>query len=266
MMDIETVDTFVSRSFGNKISPANILKLRAKISDTSEAYQRMTWDALEKSIRDYISEVNVDNIGVISRELMKENLVRGRGVLWQSIMQAQAASPTLTPVYASLVAIINSRMPYIVELLIRRLVIQFVHALQQNDNTACLSACRFLVHLIHQKVVHEILSLDMLVLLIDVGTNDSVEVAITLFNECGKKMEDISSKGVNGVFGILKHMIRQEKLDKRIEYMLEAIFQVRKEGFKDYTVMEELQLVKEPGQFIHMTALRLNHDPQDVLG
>ena len=54
--------------------------------------------------------MNTGNITIIVREVFKENIVRGRGLLCRSIIQAQAASPTFTHVYAALVAVINSKV------------------------------------------------------------------------------------------------------------------------------------------------------------
>ena len=44
----------------------------------SLAYQRMSWEALKKSINGLINKVNVSNIEFIVRELFQENIVRGR--------------------------------------------------------------------------------------------------------------------------------------------------------------------------------------------
>ena len=45
---------------------------------TSLAYQRMSWEALKKSINGLINKVNVSNIAMIIQELLQENIVRGR--------------------------------------------------------------------------------------------------------------------------------------------------------------------------------------------
>lgn len=44
----------------------------------SLAYQRMSWEALKKSINGLINKVNVSNIVMIIQELLQENIVRGR--------------------------------------------------------------------------------------------------------------------------------------------------------------------------------------------
>lgn len=107
----KSVDLLTTRTGGAYIPPAKLRMMQAQITDkSSAAYQRIAWEALKKSIHGHINKVNTGNITVIVRELFKENIVRGRGLLCRSIIQAQAASPTFTHVYAALVAVINSKV------------------------------------------------------------------------------------------------------------------------------------------------------------
>lgn len=262
-----TVDLLTSKTGGAYIPPAKLRMLQAEITDkSSAAYQRIAWEALKKSIHGYINKVNVDNIGIITRELLKENIVRGRGLICKSIIQAQAASPTFTHVYAALVSVINSKFPNIGELLLKRLVIQFKRGFRRNDKTVCLSASRFIAHLVNQRVAHEILALEILTLLVETPTDDSVEVAIAFLKESGMKLQEVSSKGVNAIFEMLKNILHEGRLDKRVQYMIEVVFQVRKDGFKDHVaVPEALELVEEDDQFTHLIMLDEATDAQDVL-
>ena len=80
--------------------------------------------------------MNVSNIGNILLELFQENIVRGRGLVARSVMQAQAASPMFTHVYAALVAIINVKFPQIGELIAKRLIVRFRRAFRRNDKVS----------------------------------------------------------------------------------------------------------------------------------
>lgn len=262
-----TVDLLTSKTGGAYIPPAKLRMMQAEITDkTSAAYQRISWEALKKSIHGYINKVNVDNIGIITRELLRENIVRGRGLLCRSIIQAQAASPTFTHVYAALVAIINSKFPNIGELLLKRLVIQFKRGFRRNDKSICLSSSRFVAHLVNQRVAHEILALEILTLLVENPTDDSVEVAIAFLKEVGQKLTEVSGKGINAIFEMLKNILHEGKLDKRVQYMIEVVFQIRKDGFKDHAaVADSLELVEEDDQFTHLIMLDEATDTQDIL-
>jgi len=101
-----------TRAGGTYVPPARLRALQAQITDkTSKEYQRMAWEALKKSINGLINKVNVSNIKHIVPELFGENLVRGRGLFCRSIMKAQAASLPFTPIYAAMVAIVNTKLP-----------------------------------------------------------------------------------------------------------------------------------------------------------
>lgn len=48
--------------------------------------------------------------------------------------------------------------------------------------------------------------------------------------------------------------------------MIEVMFQIRKDGFKDHpAVIEQLDLVPEEDQFTHLLTLDSAKDPQDIL-
>lgn len=260
-------DLLTSKTGGAYIPPAKLRMMQAEINDkSSEAYQRISWEALKKSIHGFINKINVDNIGIVTRELLKENIVRGRGLLCRSIIQAQAASPTFTHVYAALVSIINSKFPNIGELLLQRLVITFRRGFRRNDKTICVTASKFIAHLVNQRVAHEILALEILTLLVETPTDDSVEVAIAFLKECGQKLTEVTGKGVNAIFEMLKNILHEGRLEKRVQYMIEVVFQVRKDGFKDHVpVIEQLELVEEDDQFTHLIMLDEATETQDIL-
>ena len=130
-----------SRSGGVYMPPARLRALQAEAAakdKASQEYQRLSWDALRKSITGIINKVNIANIKEVVPELFSENLIRGRGLFARSIMKAQAASLPFTPVYAALVAIINTKLPQVGELVFTRLVSQFRRAFKRNDKVCLL--------------------------------------------------------------------------------------------------------------------------------
>ncbi len=250
-------ETLTTRTGGAYIPPAKLRAMQEAITDKSSAqFQRLAWEALKKSINGLINKVNTPNIAVIVRELFAENIVRGRGLLCQSVSQAQTASPTFTHVYAALAAIINTKFPNVGELLLKRLVLNFKRGFRRNDKTRCMSSTRFIAHLVNQQVAHEVLALEILTLLLESPTDDSVEVAIGFLKECGQKLGEVSPRGIHAIFERLRHVLHESLLDKRTQYMIEVMFQVRKDGFKDNpSVPEELDLVEDDDQFTHMLTL-----------
>jgi pre-mRNA-splicing factor CWC22 len=134
----EAAKVTTMRSGGVYMPPARLRAMReAAASDkTSNEYQRLSWDALRKSITGIVNRVNVTNIKDVVPELFEENLIRGRGLFCRSVMKAQSASLPFTPVFAALVSVVNTKLPQVGELLITRLVSQFRRSFKRNDKVS----------------------------------------------------------------------------------------------------------------------------------
>ena len=68
-----------SRSGGVYMPPARLRALQAEAAakdKASQEYQRLSWDALRKSITGIINKVNIANIKEVVPELFSENLIR----------------------------------------------------------------------------------------------------------------------------------------------------------------------------------------------
>lgn len=124
-----------SKSGGVYMPPARLRALQAAASkDKSSAdYQRLSWDALRKSLTGIVNRVNIGNIKDVIPELFAENLIRGRGLFARSVMKAQASSLPFTSVFACMVAIINTKLPQVGELVLTRLISQFRRSFKRND-------------------------------------------------------------------------------------------------------------------------------------
>ncbi|KAG9531990.1 MIF4G-domain-containing protein, partial [Aureobasidium melanogenum] len=256
------------RSGGTYVPPARLRALQAEIGNdpSSKEFQRMAWEALKKSINGLINKVNVSNIKYIVPELFGENLIRGRGLFCRSIMKAQAASLPFTPIYAAMVAIVNTKLPQVGELLVNRLIVQFRKAFKRNDKAVCLSSTTFLAHLINQQVAHEMLAAQILLLLLNKPTDDSVEIAVGLMREVGQHIEEFNSQIAMAVYDQFRSILHEADIDKRTQYMVEVLFQVRKDRYKDNpSVKEELDLVEEEDQITHNTGLDDQIEVQDGL-
>ena len=116
------------------------------------------------------------------------------------------------------------------------------------------------------------MALEILTLLLENATDDSVEVAIGFLKECGRKLSEVSPHGLTAVFDRLRHVLHEADLDKRVKYMIEVM--VQKDGFKDNpAVPEGLDLLVEVincklinDQFTHlMSTTEESLDAQDVL-
>ncbi|KAK4685784.1 pre-mRNA-splicing factor CWC22, partial [Tremellales sp. Uapishka_1] len=253
-----------SRSGGAYMPPAKLRALQAEASKDKKSteYQRLSWDALRKSINGLINKVNVSNIKHVVPELFGENLIRGKGLFARSIMKAQASSLPFTPIFAALVAIVNTKLPQVGELLLIRLISQFRRAYKRNDKAICNATATFIAHLCNQSVAHEIVALQILLLCLDKPTNDSIEIAVGFMREVGAFLAEVSPKGNNSVYERFRAVLHEGAIDKRCQYMIEVLFQVRKDKYKENpAIAEGLDLVEEEEQITH----RVNLDDQLVV-
>lgn len=267
--NIDTEDMSNKPTGGAYIPPMKLRMMQAQLQEkNTEAYQRFHWEQIKKRIHGQINRVNVSNIVDVARALLRENLLRGKGLFARSIMQAQAFSPSFSHVFAALVAIINSKFPNIGELILRRLIIQFKRSFRRNDKQTCVTVCKFIAHLANQRVAHEIVILEMLVLLMQNPTDDSIEVTVTLLKECGAMLLKVTPKGSIAVFERLRSVLNDcDSIQERTQYMIETIFHIRKSKFEAYpAVVDELDLIDEDDQISHLIQLNPDdgkpHDPE----
>ncbi|CAO0795091.1 unnamed protein product [Mucor circinelloides] len=257
-----------TRAGGAYIPPHRLRQLQQSIKDTSsEEYQRITWEALKKSINGLINKVNTSNIKMIIPELFGENLIRGRGLYCRSMMKAQQASLPFTPVYAAVTAVVNTKLPAVGALLLTRLVLQFRRAFRRNDKTSCLATTMFIAHLTNQLLADKVLALQILALLLERPTDDSVEIAVGFMREVGALLAQVCPKANNAIYERFRAVLHEGEIDKRIQYMIEVLFQVRKDKYKDNEpVIKELDLVEEDDQIVHSISLDDDDlDSEDML-
>merc|ERR1719319_1445014 len=256
---------------GVYIPPFKMRKLQNKLSkdENSKVYQRLQWEALKKSINGLVNKANKSNIKNICVELFNENLIRGRGLFCRSVMKAQMASPQFTPVYTALVAIVNTKMPELGELLCKRVIMQFQRSYRRKDKITMKAVLTFVAHLINQQVLHELPALQLFSLLLEKNpTNDSVEVAKDFVLHLGSALREISPEGLRGVMEIFRSLLQEEesKLEKRVLYSLESLFKEWKNRFDNFpAIPEELDLLDEGDIITHNLDLTSNHALQKTL-
>ncbi|GMI78651.1 hypothetical protein like AT1G80930 [Hibiscus trionum] len=257
----------LGRSGGVYIPPFKLARMMKETQDKSSVeYQRLTWDALRKSINGLVNKVNATNIKNIIPELFAENLIRGRGLFCRSCMKSQMASPGFTDVFAALVAVVNTKFPEVGDLLLTRIVLQLKRAYKRNDKPQLLAAVKFVAHLVNQQVAHEIVALELLTVLLESPTDDSVEVAVGFVTECGSLLQDLSPKGLHGIFERFRGILHEGEIDKRVQFLIEGLFAIRKAKFQGYpAVRPELDLVEQEDQLTHEISLQDEIDPEITL-
>ena len=225
--------------------------------------QRKSWEEEKRVVHGTINRLNEETIKPLIHDLFdKVNLIRLRGVLAKSILQAAISSPRYSNVYAALLSVINSKLPEVGELVVQRAILAFRRHYRRREKQSCLATAIFLAHLFHQQMVHELLILQILSLLLDGDpTDDSVEIAVQLLTVSGNALLEVSSAGVRAVLERLRALLHEGSLNKRVEYKMEKLLALRKTGFRDYPpVPENLDLVESDDQITFEISL----DDEDI--
>ena len=106
------------------------------------------------------------------------------------------------------------------------------------------------------QLIHELLALELLTVLLETPTDDSVEVAIEFVKECGFTLQELTPQGLHGIFERFRGILHEGEIDKRVQFMIEGLFAFRKSGFEGKRgVPPELDLVEEDDQLVHEIGL-----------
>jgi len=123
------------------------------------------------------------------------------------------------------------------------------------------------LHSCNQSVLDELVALQILVLLLERPTNDSVEIAVGFMREVGALLAEVNPRANNSVYDRFRAILHEGSIDKRVQYMIEVLFQLRKDKYKENPMIPDgLDLVEEGEQCIHHLALDDELDVEEELG
>ncbi|CAC9552339.1 conserved hypothetical protein [Leishmania infantum JPCM5] len=227
-------------------------------STGSVAFQQEAWRALSRSITGVVNRVNKDNLQQSAVELLRENLIRGRGLFARSMMRTQQVDPDLTPVLAALTSRINKDLPTVVELLCRRLVVQWNRAYLRKDWRCVENASRYLGWLFLLNVVEVDIIYQLLLkhLTSEKRSDEDIDQAAKLFRETFKVMSLNERRSFHEQiltpFRDLLAMDDEElRLSTRSQAVLESCLKEvqewerrkeREEAIPDYLVLFDLEM------------------------
>ena len=243
----------MTQSIGIYLPPFKLARIKEELRDPSgEDAQRIEWERLRKAVKGLVNKVNISNIKSVVEELFLENLVKGRGLFVRSVLHAQIASPTFSHVFAALVGVINMKIPEIGELLVRRLILQFRRAYTRSDEVLLTCVCKFLAQLFNQKLISELVILQVVTIFLEKLSSDSMKICCQLLFECGAALSEATSKGVYFIFERLRQVLQEGLVEKRVQYIIESLFEARRNKFVSYPpVLPELKLVDLDEQISH---------------
>jgi pre-mRNA-splicing factor CWC22 len=215
--------------------------------------QRQKWEDLKKVINGTINRLNIKTIKELIHNLFQNaNLIRAKGILAKAVLRAAMTSPTFAPVYASLVAVINTKLPEIGELILIRSILTFRRSYARQDRGVTMSITNFLGCLFNQGLCHELLCLQLLTILLEGDpTDDSVDVAIQFTKVVGSSLMESSPAGIHAVMERFRSLLHDGRIGRRVQFKIEELMKIRKNRFQDYPSLEEdLDLVERDEQIM----------------
>lgn len=238
----------------------------SKENSNEYSYQKIAWFALETTIKVLIKKLTTNNIALIAHELLAENIHRGKGFLCSELIETQANSTSLTNTCATLVAVCNSKFPRIGAMLLHQLVVGFKRSLQRNDKNKCMSTTQFIASLTNLRVAHERLALDILTMLLNLATEDAIEVATQFLRECGKQLLETSATEVDSIEATLQMKLLKAEMNVEMQNKITAALAMMRTGFKSHIYVAEVLRVNESDQSTHSLTINEISDLEDAFG
>lgn len=249
------------KSGGAYVPPAKLRKLMAQVEleENSKEFQILQWEALKKNINSSVNKVNKKNLKTIVVELFKNNLLQGRGLLCQCIMKSQQLSTSYTDVYASLVSIINSKIPEVGDLLVRRLIVKFKRLIRRNEAEQCRSVVVFLSELFNFHVINSELVQQIIDKLFENISDFRIEMIIEIMRHCGITLHDENGKWFDQKANLLRNVLNENIVNPKSQYLIQEFFDNFKGLVTNYNGIDEsLDLVEEEDQITHNFTLSEN--------
>ena len=218
--------------------------------------QQQAWTMLKKRINGVINRINTSNLQDCTCELLELNIIRGKGVFCKSLMRAQLASIHFSAIYASLVSVLNTRIPEVTELLLHRLIAQLKRGYQENEKHLCGASLRFLAHLFTQQIIDELPLLEFLSMSLMNPSSRSAELAVLLLQECGQFMAEKSPRATEMVYSRLREILHDCRVDYRTQVLVDNVMELRrKRADTAAQVPPELNLVDDNDVILHSLSL-----------
>lgn len=243
---------------GKYVPAAKIRALMKENDEVSpEEQQKQDWEKLKKRINGIVNKVNKENLKTMVVEIFKVNILRGKGLFCNSLMASQQLSSSHTGVYASLVCVLNSKIPEIGNLLIRRLVSRYKRYYRKEEEALCTSTVLFIANL----VLFHVCSIDLIIQIVnelmEKPTNFSVKLVVDVFENIGPFIYDENPSWFDSVKDTLRSVMNENIVNDRIQFSIENLFNVLKEKIDLYDGIEsDLDLVDEDDCVVHQINLK----------
>lgn len=82
-----------------------------------------------------------------------------------------------------------------------------------------------------QAVASELLAFQLLLLLLEAPSEDSVELAVEFTKEVGQLLQDNAPEALRGMFDTFRNVLHNGDIGKRAQYIVEGLYTILRKGF-----------------------------------
>ncbi|EJS43614.1 cwc22p [Saccharomyces arboricola H-6] len=233
--------------------------------DVDVDFQKENWQMLESHVSPIISNLTMDNLLESYKDLFQVNIILGENVVCKNVVEfiLKKQNSRRIPALAALITLLNSNIPEIGETLTKELMLTFVKQFNHRDHILCGNVLQCLSVLFLYGVVHEVVILQILLLLLE---KNSLQFVIEVLKICGWKLALVSRKTHDMIWEKLRYIFQTQDLPRKLCESLEELFEIRQ---KDYKNESQTLLVLNPADYtVHTHSYIVNDEDEtnDKLG
>lgn len=228
--------------------------------DEDMKFQRENWEMIKSHVSSIISTLTMDNLQESYKGLFQVNIVLGRNIICENVIDftLKKQNNRLLPALSALITLLNSDIPEIGETLAKELMLMFVKQFNHEDYVSCENILKFLSILFLYDVIHEIVILQILLLLLE---KNSLQLVIAVMKVCGWKLAHVSKKTHDTIWEKLRYILQTQELPRMLRGSLEGLFEIR---HKNYESGSQALLVLTPASYTVNTHSYIVNDEDEV--
>lgn len=223
--------------------------------------QQETWEKLRETINRLIASADSHNVAAVCVDLFQVNVMRGSGLVARAVIQNVISRPQKAPVYAAIISVLNSKVSQIGEITLARTAALVKKAYMQDDRALFHSTLQFMCALVLQRVVEDIVVLQILQVLLEQPTQTSIEAAIEILESVGHFLDENSKTAANMVFDRLRTLLQEGGLLVRSQKAISEILRLRRSGLR----LHLIDVVEDEDKETHFVDLTELQDTQNEL-
>ena len=95
-----------------------------------------------------------------------------------------------------------------------------------------------MAHLLNQDICQSTLILQVLILLLEHPTSDSIEIACAIVKETGAYLLEHNKEDLRGILDALRRILQEGNIEQRTQYVIEQLFAINRNEYAVYDMKD----------------------------